>query len=99
MTPRRRMPPRNPRRQAGQSFLEYLTVTAFAVAVLATGSPSPLEQLATAIQKYYTDYSFAMSLATIPKCEFAKSAAGYQVTLDTCPDLNNPDWPISIKKP
>lgn len=99
MTARRLLPPRSLCRQTGQSFIEYLTVTAFAVAVLATGSPSPLEMLGAAIQKYYTDYSFAMSLATIPKCEFAKSAAGYQVTLDACPDLHDPSWPITVKKP
>jgi hypothetical protein len=87
------------RRQTGQSFIEYLAVTAFAVAVLASGSPSPLAQLSEAIQSYYTDYSFAISIASMPNCTISKSAAGASVTVDICPDLKNPSWPVSFTLP
>lgn len=99
MTGKRIALPRGRRRQAGQSFMEYLVVTLVAVVALASGNPSPLSMLSEAIQKHYTDYSFAMSIATIPKCSSSSSAGGFTVTVDTCPDLANPTWPVSISTP
>lgn len=76
-----------------------MVVTLVAVVALTSGNPSPLSMLNTAIQKYYTDYSFAISIAAIPKCSSATSADGFTVTVDTCPDLLNPTWPVSISTP
>lgn len=92
-------PPIARRRQAGQSFMEYIVVTLVAVVALTSGNPSPLSMLGDAIAKYYTDYSFAISIAAIPKCSSSSSAAGVTVTVDTCPDLKNPSWPVSISTP
>ncbi len=96
---RRPLPPQSRRRQAGQSCMEYVVVTLVAVVSLSAGNPSPLSLLNDAIRKYYTDYSFAISIATIPKCSQSTSAAGVTVTVDTCPDLSNPTWPVSISTP
>ena len=79
--------------------MEYLVVTLVAVVALTSGSPSPLALLNDAIQKYYTDYSFAMSIATIPNCTSSSSAGGVTVTVDKCLDLSNPTWPVSISLP
>ncbi len=91
-----RFRPQAGRRERGQSTIEYLVVLMFGVMVLVTGDDPPIQKLARAIQEYYTDYSYAMSFASMPNCYWEQSGAGVTVTVDKCLDLKNPEWPIDV---
>jgi hypothetical protein len=84
------------RRMRGQSFIEYLVVLMAGVIVLVSGNNPPIQQLASAIRDYYTDYSFALSISSMPNCFTGGSAGPVTVTVDKCPDLQNPTWPVDI---
>ncbi len=84
------------RRSAGQAMIEYLVVLMVGVIVLVTGNDPPIQKLATAIKEYYTDYSYAISIANMPNCYNVKSAAGVTVTVDKCLDLKEPKWPVDV---
>jgi hypothetical protein len=88
------------RRTRGQSLIEYLVVLMVGVLVLVTGDDPPIQKLAAAIQNYYTDYSYAISISSMPNCFITKSAgaAGVSatVTVDKCLDLKKPDWPVDV---
>jgi hypothetical protein len=84
------------RRMRGQSFVEYVVVLLVGVIVLTSGSNPPIQQLATAIRDYYTDYSFALSISSMPNCYTGGSAGPVTVTVDKCLDLQNPEWPIDV---
>lgn len=88
------------RRMRGQSTVEYLVVLLFGVLVLVTGENPPIQRLASAIKEYYTDYSYAISVSSMPNC-FKKEEAEIAgitatVTVDQCVDLKEPKWPIEI---
>jgi hypothetical protein len=71
----------------GQAFIEYIVVLAFSVILLtrpiasssndpyspipAGSSQSALTLLASAIQSYYGHYTYAMSIAYIPECNYS----------------------------
>lgn len=84
----------------GQSTVEYLVVLLFGVLVLVTGENPPIQRLASAIKEYYTDYSYAISVSSMPNCFIKKEgeAAGITatVTVDQCVDLKEPKWPIDV---
>jgi len=108
------------RRQAGQAMIEYIVVLAFGVIVLtkpfayndvanpnapATEAPA-LQQVAKAIRDYHEHYSYAMSIAYIPDCDYQlaldKSASladiasitgGITAGFDRCIDWTNPQIP------
>lgn len=92
--------PRGKKRQRGQSTVEYLVVLAVGVIVLVSGTDPPIQKLALAIRDYYTDYTFAISISSMPNCYISKgaSAAGMSVsvTVDKCPNLSNPSWPVDV---
>ena len=46
----------------GQAMTEFLLIAALIAIALALGSPSPLEQLISALQKFYIRFSTAMSM-------------------------------------
>ncbi|PKB21237.1 hypothetical protein CLU91_1610 [Janthinobacterium sp. 64] len=52
------------RRQRGQAMSEYLVVAAFCVMVLVLISlgPSPIQELIDAIKKYFSAYSYVISI-------------------------------------
>ncbi|QDQ29033.1 hypothetical protein FNU76_23275 [Chitinimonas arctica] len=81
----------------GQSSVEYLVViAAFTGAFALAGNVDTLNK---AIRDYFTDYSYAMAIAQVPDCintygESVGPVAG-SVTLDKCPNLTNPKWPVS----
>lgn len=81
-------------------MIEYLVVLMVGVMVLVTGDNPPIQKLATAIRDYYTDYSFAMSISSMPNCYYSKSASGAgmsaSVAVDKCIDLKDPEWPVDI---
>jgi hypothetical protein len=108
------------RRQAGQAMIEYMVVLAFAVIVLikpfsfddvnnpnATADQGPpLKQVATAIKDYHKHYSYAMSIAYIPDCDYqlaldksssladiAGLTGNVAVGVDRCIDWTNPQFP------
>lgn len=57
--------PHRPRAQRGSASFEYLWVVVAVVTTLIVASDgNPLFELAQAIARFYTDYSFAISLAT-----------------------------------
>lgn len=91
---------RGSRRTCGQSTIEYLVVLLFGVLVLVTGENPPIQRLATAIHEYYTDYSYAMSISSMPNCYTEQSGSGagttVTVTVDKCLDLNDPEWPVDV---
>jgi hypothetical protein len=93
---KRLMPSR--RRNLGQSTIEYLMVLLFGVIVLITGTDPPIQKLALAIRGYYTDYTFALSISSMPNCFKTASVSGAgmaaSATLDMCVDLKDPSWPI-----
>jgi hypothetical protein len=71
-------------RLRGQAAIEYIVVLAFAVMVilkpfsLSTSATAPMEapalqQLATAIKDYHKNYTYAMSIAMIPNCDYETS--------------------------
>ncbi len=91
--------------QLGQSSIEYILVLALAVVVLTTGNDPPVAKLAGAIRDYFGDYSYAISFSQPPDCVETKtvggsgpagSSASASVTVDSCPDLSNPSWPIEF---
>ncbi|HJV76475.1 MAG TPA: hypothetical protein VJ654_19820 [Noviherbaspirillum sp.] len=88
------------RRMLGQSTVEYLVVLLFGVLVLVTGENPPIQRLASAIKEYYTDYSYAISVSSMPNCFIKEEAAAAgitaTVTVDECVDLKNPKWPIDV---
>lgn len=83
--------------QAGQSSIEYIVVIAACMGgVLLTAN---VDGLMRNIRDYFTDYSYAMSVAQVPDCMNVYGGSVGPVsgsaTLDKCPDLTNPTWPIS----
>jgi hypothetical protein len=86
----------NRRKMAGQSFIEYLVVLMVGVIVLVTGDNPPVQQLATAIHEYYTDYSFAISISSMPNCFNSATVGPVTVGVDKCINLQNPQWPVDI---
>lgn len=46
----------------GQAMTEFLLIAALIAIALALGSPSPLEQIISALQKFYIRFSTAMSM-------------------------------------
>jgi hypothetical protein len=94
------MRPPGARRMRGQSLIEYLVVLMVGVIVLVTGDNPPIQRLATAIRDYYTDYSYAISISSMPNC-FASASGGAggvsaTVTVDKCVDLKDPQWPVDV---
>lgn len=84
------------RRMRGQSLIEYVVVLMVGVIVLVTGTDPPVQKLATAIRDYYTDYSFAISVSSMPNCFNSKDFGPVTVSLDKCVDLKDPEWPVDI---
>lgn len=84
------------RRMAGQSLIEYLVVLMVGVIVLVAGTDPPIQKLATAIRGYYTDYSYAISISSMPNCFNSASAGPVTIGVDKCIDLKNPVWPVDI---
>jgi hypothetical protein len=88
------------RRMRGQSLIEYLVVLMVGVIVLVTGDNPPIQRLATAIRDYYTDYSYAISISSMPNCYSSASAGAggvsATVTVDKCLDLKDPEWPVDV---
>ena len=57
------------KKQSGQSLVEYLVVTAFAVLVLTLpyeNGQSPVEMMEAAVKNYYKNFSHAISLPVSP---------------------------------
>tara|TARA_R110001599_G_scaffold159052_2_gene346291 strand:- start:105775 stop:106080 length:306 start_codon:yes stop_codon:yes gene_type:complete len=90
-----RSPPTR-KKATGQSFIEYLVVLMVAVIVLVSGNDPPIQKLATAIRDYYTDYSYAISISSMPSCFASASAGPVTVNADKCIDLKDPEWPIDV---
>lgn len=92
--------PLRARRMLGQSLIEYLVVLMVGVIVLVTGDNPPIQRLATAIRDYYTDYSYAISISSMPDCYSSASAGAggvsATVTVDKCLDLKDPEWPVDV---
>ncbi len=110
----------------GQAAIEYLVVLAFGVIILlqpftsnyvAPSAPCPvtadapaLKQVACAIKDYHKHYTYAMSIAFIPDCDYqwaydksvglgdvASLTGGLTVGFDRCIDWLNPAIPgVSI---
>jgi hypothetical protein len=100
MSRRALMKPPRARQMRGQSLIEYLVVLMVGVIVLVTGDNPPIQRLATAIRDYYTDYSYAISISSMPNC-FASASGGAggvsaTVTVDKCLDLKDPQWPVDV---
>ena len=100
MSRRTFMKPPRARHMHGQSLIEYLVVLMVGVIVLVTGDNPPIQRLATAIRDYYTDYSYAISISSMPNC-FASASGGAggvsaTVTVDKCLDLKDPEWPVDV---
>lgn len=94
-----RLPIRQPaarRKTAGQSLIEYLVVLMVGVIVLVTGTDPPIQKLATAIRDYYTDYSYAISISSMPNCFNSAGLGPVTVGIDKCIDLKDPEWPVDI---
>lgn len=53
-------------RQQGQAMTEYLVVAVFCLLLLVAIAlgPSPIQEMITAIKKYFSAYSFAISLTS-----------------------------------
>lgn len=84
------------RRQRGQSTIEYLVVLLVGVIVLVTGSDPPIQKLATAIREYYTDYSYAISVSSMPNCFNSAGVGPVTIGVDKCVDLKDPEWPVDV---
>ncbi|MDF3035894.1 MAG: hypothetical protein K0S28_1168 [Paucimonas sp.] len=84
------------RRMRGQSFLEYIVVLSVGVLVLVSGTDPPIQKLARAIRDYYTDYSFAISVSSMPNCFYDGSAGPVSYSVDKCIDVKDPEWPVDI---
>jgi len=89
-----RMPRR--RRMGGQSLIEYVVVLMVGVIVLVSGDDPPIQKLASAIHEYYTDYSFAISISSMPNCFVSKDIGPVEIGVDKCIDLQNPEWPVDV---
>ena len=89
-----RMPRR--KKMAGQSLIEYVVVLMVGVIVLVSGDDPPIQKLASAIHEYYTDYSFAISISSMPNCFASKDVGPVQIGVDKCIDLQNPEWPVDV---
>lgn len=85
------------RRMRGQSTIEYLVVVMVGVLVLVLGTDPPIQKLAKAVREYYTDYSYAISVSSMPNCFNEFGAGPVKVGIDKCPDLKNPEWPVDIE--
>lgn len=85
------------RRMRGQSFIEYLVVLMVGVIVLVTGSDPPIQKLASAIREYYTDYSYAISISSMPNCFTGADVGPVSVSIDKCVDLKDPEWPVDVE--
>lgn len=83
-------------RMTGQSLIEYLVVLMVGVIVLVTGSDPPIQKLAAAIRDYYTDYSYAISISSMPNCFNSAGLGPVTVGIDKCIDLKDPEWPVDI---
>ncbi len=92
--PKRPLPAR--RRMRGQSTIEYLVVLMVGVIVLVTGNDPPIQKLATAIRDYYTDYSYAISISSMPNCFNSAGVGPVTVSVDKCVDLKDPEWPVDV---
>ena len=46
----------------GQAMTEFLIIAALVTLAMALGSPSPLEQVISALQRFYIRFSTAMSM-------------------------------------
>lgn len=90
----RRLPQKH--KSGGQSFLEYIVVLMVGVLVLVTGNDPPIAKLAGAIHEYYTDYSFAISISSMPNCFVSKDIGPVEIGVDKCVDLQNPQWPVDV---
>jgi len=84
------------RRSGGQSLIEYVVVLMVGVMVLVSGNDPPIAKLAGAIRDYYTDYSFAISIASMPNCFASADLGPVEIGVDKCVDLKNPEWPLDI---
>ncbi len=84
------------RAMRGQSFIEYLVVLMVGVIVLVTGTDPPIQKLATAIHEYYTDYSYAISISSMPNCFNSAGVGPVTISVDKCVDLKNPEWPVDV---
>lgn len=88
-------------------MIEYAIVLAFGVVILMQGgNDAPVKQVAKAIKDYHEHYSYAMSIAYIPDCDYQlaldKSATLNDITVltgsatvgfDRCVDWSNPEIP------
>lgn len=94
MMNRNRIP--NRRRARGQSTIEYVVVLLVGVIVLVSGNDPPIQKLAVAIRDYYTDYSYAISVSSMPNCFTSKDIGPVSVGVDKCVDLKSPEWPVDV---
>jgi hypothetical protein len=66
-------------------MIEYLVVVSFGVVVIMQGGTAtedpPIKKLATAIRDYHRHYTYAMSIASVPDCN-------YQLAYDKSLDIN-----------
>lgn len=83
-------------RMAGQSFVEYIVVLMFAVVILVTGENPPIQMLAAAIHEYYTDYTYAISISSMPNCFAGFDSSVVSVEVNACFDPDNMKWPVDI---
>lgn len=84
------------KRSSGQSLIEYVVVLMVGVLVLVSGNDPPIAKLANAIREYYTDYSFAISISSMPNCFVSKDIGPVEIGVDKCVDLQNPEWPVDV---
>ena len=92
-----KVPALSRRRMGGQSIIEYLVVLMVGVIVLVTGSDPPVQKLAKAIREYYTDYSYAISISSMPNCFINAEVGPVAIGVDKCVDLKNPEWPVDVE--
>ena len=108
------------RRQTGQAMIEYMVVLAFGVIVLikpfsyndvsnpnATADQAPaLQQVAQAVRDYHQHYTYALSIAYIPDCDYtyaldksvsaadiASLTGNAAISTDRCINWSNPQIP------
>lgn len=84
------------RKTGGQSTIEYVIVLLVGVIVLVVGNDPPIQKLAGAIRDYYTDYSFAISVSSMPDCFVTGNAGPVSAEADLCIDPKNLEWPVDI---
>ena len=56
----------SPRRQSGQSMVEYTVILAFGILVLTSGGSDRIVQLLDVINDLYSGYSYSISLSDTP---------------------------------